>query len=67
MSRREFQLVEGTSRKFWAIDLDGAAHVVVFGRIGTAGQTQRKEFPTEFEAEASEMLGLGLTRMRILH
>jgi predicted DNA-binding WGR domain protein len=53
MSRREFQLVEGTTRKFWAIDLDGAAHVVVFGRIGTAGQTQRKEFPTEFEAEAS--------------
>jgi predicted DNA-binding WGR domain protein len=53
MSRREFQLVEGTSRKFWAIERDGAAHVVQFGRIGTAGQTQRKEFPSEAEAEAS--------------
>ena len=40
MSRREFQLVEGESRKFWAIDLDGVAHTVSFGRIGTAGQSQ---------------------------
>jgi predicted DNA-binding WGR domain protein len=53
MSRREFQLIEGTSRKFWAIERDGAAHVVRFGRIGTAGQAQRKEFPSEAVAEAS--------------
>ena len=53
MSRREFQLVEGTSRKFWAIELDGKAHTVRFGRIGTTGQSQRKEFPTDAEAEAS--------------
>ena len=53
MSRREFQLVEGTSRKFWAIELDGNSHTVQFGRIGTTGQSQRKEFPTDAEAEAS--------------
>ena len=36
MSRREFQLVEGESQKFWAIELDGVAHTVQFGRIGTS-------------------------------
>ncbi|MGP0069631.1 MAG: WGR domain-containing protein [Isosphaeraceae bacterium] len=53
MSRREFQLIEGKSRKFWSIELDGQAHTVQFGRIGTAGQTQRKEFPTTTGAKAS--------------
>jgi predicted DNA-binding WGR domain protein len=50
MSRREFQLVEGASSKFWTIELDGNAHTVHFGRIGTAGQTARKEFASETEA-----------------
>jgi predicted DNA-binding WGR domain protein len=48
--RREFQLVEGSSKKFWAIQLEGKAFDVTFGRIGTAGQTQRKEFATAGEA-----------------
>ncbi len=49
--RREYQLVEGTSRKFWAIELEGATHTVQFGRIGTAGQTQTKEFKSLEEAQ----------------
>src|SRR5262245_17235881 len=49
-SRREFQLIEGNSRKFWAIRLAGNELEVNFGRIGTAGQTQRKEFKTAGEA-----------------
>jgi predicted DNA-binding WGR domain protein len=48
--RREFQLVEGTSSKFWAIQLEGKAFEVTFGRIGTAGQNQRKEFKSAGEA-----------------
>jgi predicted DNA-binding WGR domain protein len=48
--RREFQLLEGSSKKFWAIQLEGKAFAVTFGRIGTAGQTQRKEFATAGEA-----------------
>jgi predicted DNA-binding WGR domain protein len=48
--RREFQLVEGSSKKFWAIQLAGKAFEVTFGRIGTAGQTQRKEFASAGEA-----------------
>jgi predicted DNA-binding WGR domain protein len=49
--RREYQLVEGTSNKFWAIELDGTKHTVQFGRIGTAGQTQTKEFKTQEQAQ----------------
>jgi predicted DNA-binding WGR domain protein len=48
--RREFRFVQGTSQKFWAIQLTGKAFEVAFGRIGTAGQTQRKEFKTAGEA-----------------
>jgi predicted DNA-binding WGR domain protein len=48
--RREYQFVEGTSKKFWAIELAGTTYTVQFGRIGTAGQTQTKEFKTPEEA-----------------
>ena len=51
MSRREFQLSEGTSNKFWAIELDGKSHTVHFGRIGTSGQTQTKEFASVADAQ----------------
>src|SRR5262245_55400855 len=49
--RREFQLVEGKSNKFWAIELNGTKHTVQFGRVGTAGQTQAKEFKTPEESQ----------------
>src|SRR5437899_1600441 len=51
--RREYQFVEGTSQKFWAIELDGKKHTIQFGRIGSAGQTQTKEFKTPEEAQKS--------------
>ena len=44
MSRREFHFKEGTSQKFWAIEVKGSGFTVQFGRLGTAGQTQTKEF-----------------------
>jgi predicted DNA-binding WGR domain protein len=47
---REFQLVEGKSAKFWAIEVAGEQYTVRFGRIGTAGQTQSKEFDSPAEA-----------------
>ena len=53
MSRREFQLIEGTASKFWSITLEGLAHTVNYGRIGTSGQSTRKEFATESEAKTS--------------
>lgn len=51
MSRREFRFVEGSSSKFWAIEQSGKSFTVTFGRIGTAGQTQTKEFGSDDEAK----------------
>ena len=39
---RRFELVEGTSNKFWEVALSGADVTVRFGRIGTNGQTKAK-------------------------
>jgi predicted DNA-binding WGR domain protein len=47
MSRREFQFSEGSSNKFWAITVEGKKFTVEFGRTGTKGQTQEKEFASE--------------------
>ena len=41
---RNFELVEGTSRRFWRIGRDGVELTISFGRIGTRGQTQLKVF-----------------------
>jgi predicted DNA-binding WGR domain protein len=51
MSRREFHFQEGSSQKFWAIDVNGTSSTVQFGRLGTAGQTQTKEFADEAAAQ----------------
>lgn len=57
MSRREFRFAEGSSSKFWAIEQSGKGFTVTFGRIGTTGQTQTKEFGSEGEAQkAAEKL-----------
>jgi len=40
---RYFELVEGTSRKFWEIKLDGESVTTRYGKIGTDGQTTEKE------------------------
>src|SRR5262249_21459358 len=53
MSRREFHFQEGTSQKFWAIDLSGSRFTVQFGRLGTAGQEQTKKFASDQEARAA--------------
>ena len=50
---REFEFVEGTSNKFWKITTDGLAHTVHYGRVGTAGQLQSKEFDTPALAKTS--------------
>jgi predicted DNA-binding WGR domain protein len=39
-----FELVEGTSSKFWEIELDGNQMTVTYGRIGTQGTSQTKSF-----------------------
>src|ERR1700675_2515524 len=51
--QRSFEFREGTSDKFWTIELDGSSHSVRFGRTGTAGQEQTKTFSSEQTALAS--------------
>lgn len=52
-ARREFHFEDAKSRKFWAITLDGTAHTVHYGRIGTNGQTKTKELDSADDALAS--------------
>ena len=51
MPRREFQFTDGSSKKFWAIQLEGNSFTVHYGRIGTAGQSQEKSFADEAAAK----------------
>ena len=55
---RRFEMVEGTSSKFWEIALEGASFTVRFGRIGTDGQTQNKSFqsPTLAQTEHDKLV-----------
>jgi predicted DNA-binding WGR domain protein/cell wall assembly regulator SMI1 len=54
---RRFELMDGTSQKFWEITLEGSAFTVHFGRIGAKGQTQTKTFSSpEAARTASEKL-----------
>jgi superfamily I DNA and/or RNA helicase/predicted DNA-binding WGR domain protein len=42
---RYFEFTEGSSRKFWEITIVDDSFSVRFGRIGTGGQSQTKNFP----------------------
>ncbi|MFO0841797.1 MAG: WGR domain-containing protein [Gemmataceae bacterium] len=62
---RTFVFNDGKSNKFWNIDLQGASFTVTFGKVGTKGQTQTKDFPDEDRARkaydklVAEKLGKG--------
>lgn len=53
MIQRTFEFSEGASNKFWTIQLDDRLQTINFGRIGTSGQIQTKEFGTTDEAKKS--------------
>ena len=54
---RMFHFTEGSSDKFWSISQSATAYTVRFGRRGTPGKTQTKQFPSEEKAQqASERL-----------
>jgi predicted DNA-binding WGR domain protein len=48
---RTFEFRDNKSAKFWSIELQGKRFTVQFGKIGTAGQTQIKEFADEGKAK----------------
>ncbi len=49
---RRFEFVEGSSSKFWEVEVAGDALTVRYGRIGTAGQTQTKTFANAAKTQA---------------
>ena len=55
---RRFEFVEGTSCKFWEVAVSGCAVTVRYGRIGSAGQTQAKDFldPAAAERHADKLV-----------
>jgi uncharacterized protein (TIGR02996 family) len=62
---RTFKFADDKSYKFWNIELEGMSFTVTYGRIGTKGQTQTKEFDTAEKAQKAydkliaEKLGKG--------
>lgn len=49
---RTFQYSDAKSHKFWNIDVSGKSFTVTYGKINTAGQTQKKSFPSAEKAQA---------------
>jgi predicted DNA-binding WGR domain protein len=49
---RRFELSDGSSHKFWEIELGSTSFEVRWGRIGTGGQSQSKTFPNAAKAQA---------------
>ncbi len=46
------ELTEDGSSKFWQISVSGASYTATWGRIGTPGQSQTKNFGNEWEAKS---------------
>ena len=42
-----YELVEGSSSKFWQIALEGTSFKTTHGKIGSSGTTLLKEWPSE--------------------
>ena len=59
MSKRRFELSDGTSDKFWEVEVVGTTMTVTFGRIGTQGTAKDKTFSSKAEAEkeATKLIG----------
>jgi uncharacterized protein (TIGR02996 family) len=64
---RTFQFSDAKSHKFWNIEVTDTSFTVTYGKIGTAGQTTTKSFPTPEKAQAEadklvkEKVGKGYT------
>lgn len=62
---RRFELVEGSSSKFWEVEMAGCDVTVRFGRLGTNGQSKTKSFASvaaaqkEHDALVKEKTGKG--------
>jgi predicted DNA-binding WGR domain protein len=46
-----YELIEGSSKKFWEIALEGSSFTTTYGRIGTDGQSSMKEYDSDEKAQ----------------
>jgi uncharacterized protein (TIGR02996 family) len=53
MSTRTFEYSEGAAHKFWNIEVRDNTYYVTFGKVGSKGQMQRKQFPDQAQAQAA--------------
>ena len=49
---RTFEFSDAKSHKFWNVDVQGKSFTVTYGKIGAAGQSQTKSFPSPEKAQA---------------
>jgi predicted DNA-binding WGR domain protein len=56
--KRHFKFVRGTSSKFWDVSVANCTVTICFGRIGTSGQSQTKDFasPAAAQQHADKMI-----------
>jgi uncharacterized protein (TIGR02996 family) len=47
---RRYEFTEGSSKKFWEIDLEGESFTTRWGRLGTDGQEKTQDFESAAEA-----------------
>lgn len=50
--KRRFEFQEGSSSKFWEIEIESNKLTTRWGKIGTAGQTKTLELASEQEAKS---------------
>ena len=68
--KRRFEFIEGSSAKFYEVLVSGNEVSVTFGRIGTNGQTQTKQFANSADAQKhadkliAQKLGKGYVEQR---
>lgn len=43
---------EGSSSKFWSVEVEGDSHTVTYGKIGSAGRSKQSEFASNDDATA---------------
>jgi predicted DNA-binding WGR domain protein len=62
--KRRFEFVAGSSAKFYEVAVAGNEVSVTFGRIGTNGQTQTKQFdrPAEARKHAEKQIAQKLAK-----
>ena len=58
MAKTRLTFKEGSSDKFWEIQVDGNTHTVTFGRSGTDGQSKTKRFgsPADATKDAEKLI-----------